>query len=42
MYVNEIFMYFIFNKYENISKNMFLLCRYGVLCVDGVMQQNVE
>ena len=33
-YVNVIFQLFIFNKLVNISKNMFLLCYYGVLCVD--------
>ena len=33
-YVNEIFLYFIFNKLANISKNTFSLCHYGLLCVD--------
>jgi hypothetical protein len=33
-YVNEIFLYFIFNTFENISKNMFYLSNYGALCVD--------
>jgi hypothetical protein len=34
-YANEIFLYLISNTFVNISKNMFLLCHYGVLCVDG-------
>ena len=31
----------IFYTFANISKNLFLLCHYGVLCVDYVTQQNV-
>jgi hypothetical protein len=45
-YVKEIFICFIFNKFAKMSKNMFSLCHYGVLCVDGrnqaVTQHNVE
>ena len=33
-YVNKVFLFFICNKFANISKNLFSLCRYGVLCVD--------
>jgi hypothetical protein len=33
-YVNVKFTFFIFNKFANISKNMFLLCHCGVLCID--------
>ena len=33
-FVNVIFEMYIFYKYANISKNVFLLCRYGVLHVD--------
>ena len=34
IYVNVIFQFFILNKLAQISKNLFLLCHYGVLCVD--------
>ena len=33
-YVNKVFLFFICNRFANISKNLFLLCHYGVLCVD--------
>ena len=33
-YVNEIFLYLIFNTFVKIHKNMLPLCHYGVLCVD--------
>ena len=29
------FCFSIFNTFGKISKNLFSLCRYGVLCVDG-------
>jgi hypothetical protein len=32
-YVNKVFLFFYFLFY-NISTNLFLLCNYGVLCVD--------
>jgi hypothetical protein len=34
-YVNEIFLYFIFNKRAKMSKNMFSCCHYWILCVEG-------
>ena len=33
-YVNKVFLFFILKKCTNISKNLFSLCHYGVLCVD--------
>ena len=33
-YVIKIFLYIIFNKLANFSKNMFSLHHYSVLCVD--------
>ena len=33
-YINKPFQFFIWNTFANISKNLFLLCHYGVLCVD--------
>ena len=32
--VNMVFLFFVFNKFAYISKNLFLLCHYGLLCVD--------
>jgi hypothetical protein len=39
-YVNETFLYLIFNRLDKNSKNMFSLCQYRVLCVDGG-EQNI-
>ena len=33
-YVNKVFLFFICNKFATISKNLFYLSHYGVLCVD--------
>ena len=33
-YVNKVFLFFIFSKLANISKNLFLPCHNWVLCVD--------
>jgi hypothetical protein len=33
-YVNKVYLVLIFNTFANISKNKFLVCHYGVLCVD--------
>ena len=33
-YVNFLFHFNIFNKFSKNSENLFLLCRYGVLCED--------
>ena len=34
LYVNVIFQFGIFNTFAKNSKNLFLLCHYGVLCLD--------
>jgi hypothetical protein len=33
-YVNNVFLFVIFNTFANISKNLFSLCQYGALCLD--------
>jgi hypothetical protein len=33
-HVNKVFFYLEFHTFANISKNLFLFCHYGVLCVD--------
>ena len=33
-YVNKVFQFFICNTFVKMSKKLFSLCHYGVLCVD--------
>ena len=33
-YVKKVVLFLFFYTFANISKNLFLLCHYGVLCVD--------